>query len=88
MPQLQMLLGRRHLDRQGLSPQSSFGKQFCQPEILRVLASTLKAKTLFSSSTYPDAILERSQEGIRKLNPHKTKSFFLFVTKYYIKETI
>lgn len=41
-----------------------------------VLASTLKAKTLFSSSTHPDAILEKIQEGIREFNLWKTKNVF------------
>lgn len=36
--------------------------------------STLKAKTHFPSSTYPYAILERSQGDIRKLNLCKTKN--------------
>ena len=70
-----MLTGKRQRGGQGSSPQGSFGKQLCQPQTLRILASTLNVKALFSSSTHPDATLERSQEGIRKLNLCKTRKF-------------
>ena len=46
--------------------------------------STLKAKTLFLSSTYSYAILERSQESIKELHLCKTKNFS-YLTEYYKK---
>lgn len=70
-----MLSGKRQQAGQGPSPQGSLGNQLHQPQTLRILASTLSVKALFSSSTYPEAILERSQEGIRKLNLCKTRKF-------------